>query len=124
MDYDRTRAMAARLILKFGSGRTATLYRRTSTLDPLTGAETSSEAAHVIEVVVVPDRDAIRADARAIDYDVRFMVPATGLAIVPEPGDEVLLPLRQGRFAIVAPVERIAPDGEDVVYTLYARKVG
>jgi hypothetical protein len=126
MDYDKSRELALRLILKFGKAKTATIYRRASTFDPLTGNETGSETPHTIEVVVIPSRDATMTSlgSSAIDHDIRFMVPATGLTIEPKSGDQVTLPGRSGRFGIVDPVEKIAADGDDVAFTCLARRIG
>ena len=124
MDYARARATALRLISNFGNSGKALFYRRSVNFDPLTGDETSTEAEHTIEVVVLPDRDASIATGSVMDFDVRFMVPATGLSIEPQPGDEVSLPGRSGRFGIVDPVEKMAPDGTNIAFTCMGRRIG
>ena len=120
MDYARSRATALRLISGFGNGLSATFTRTAKgAFDPLTGNETITTTTHSALVVVPPETDRSREQARTMGYDVEFMLPA---GFAPEPGDLVALPGRSGSFTVIAPVEMMAPDGEAIAYTVRARK--
>lgn len=123
MDYDEFRALAVDLIEDFGNGGQATFYRAARTsFDPIAQTETISEASHTAIVVVMPDSDASREEARALGWDLRFMVPVIAGGFVPVAGDHVTLPGRTGRFTVIAPVEAIQPDGEPIAFTIRARQ--
>lgn len=121
--YDEMRALAVELIDEFGSGLSATFYRPTSTgFDPLTGEETLDETEHEVIAVVLPSDDRSREEARALGWDLKFMTPVIAGGFIPQPGDQVTLPGRSGRFTIIAPVEAIQPDGELIALTVRARR--
>lgn len=123
MDYDSFRDLATEMIADFGNDGTATFYRTTrASYDPLTGTETLDETEHEALAVVLPDTDQSREEARALGWSVRFMTPVIAGGFIPEPGDQVTLPNRSGRFTVVAPVEQLAPDGELIALTIRARK--
>lgn len=123
MDYDDFRSLAVEMISDFGNDGTATFYRPTSTgFDPLTGEETLDETEHEVIAVVLPSDDRSREEARALGWDLKFMTPVIAGGFVPEPGDQVALPGRSGRYTVVAPVEMIAPDGEAIAFTIRARQ--
>lgn len=118
--YDEMRELAVEMIGEFGSGLSATFTRKTSTgFDPIEGTETFSTTTHTALVVVPPDDDRSREEARTLGWDVRFYLPA---GFEPRPGDLVTLPGRSGPFTVIAPVEAMAPDGEAIAYTVRARK--
>ena len=121
MDYARSRATALRLISGFGNSLSATFTRTTRTnFNPLTGEETIPPPAIFSALVVVPpETDRSREQARTMGYDVEFMLSA---GFAPEPGDLVTLPGRSGPFTVIAPVETMAPDGEAIAYVVRARK--
>ena len=123
MDYDDFRDLATDLIGDFGNGGQATFTRTTRTaFDPVEGTETVTTATHTAIVVVLPDDDRSREEARVLGWDARFVVPVFADGFVPQPGDIVALPGRSGKFVVVAPVEAPAPDGEAIMYTIRARK--
>lgn len=123
MDYDEFRDLAAELVADFGNGGQATFTRTTNSgFDPITGVETLATATHSALVVVLPDTDASREEARVLGWDVRFACPVFSDGFVPEPGDLVELPGRIGKFTVIAPIEAPAPDGEVVMFTIRARQ--
>lgn len=121
MDYNRSRATALRLISGFGNGGVATFTRTNPTgFDPIEGTETQQSTSTFTALVVVPpETDRSRDEARVLGYDVEFMLPS---GFTPQPGDLVTLPGRSGRFVVVAPISVMAPDGEAIAYTVRARK--
>ena len=89
MDYARSRATALRLVSGFGNGLSATFTRTIrGAFDPLTGNETITTATFSALVVVPPETDRSREQARTMGYDVEFMLPA---GFAPEPGDLVAI---------------------------------
>ena len=122
MDYDSFRALAVELISDFGNGGTTTFTRTgPTTFDPISGDETITTTTHTALVVVLPDDDRSREDARVNGWDARFMCPVFADGFVPAPGDKVALPGRQA-MTVVAPVEAPAPDGDVVCWTIRARR--
>lgn len=121
--HDDMRALAAELVDEFGSGRSATLYRAVTTYDPFTQAETHGETAVAIKVVTPANRLG-RDDEMVADDDVRAVVPAAGLALVPQAGDQITLPQRTGRFIVGSPVTAISPDGDPIAYRITCRRPG
>lgn len=120
MDYDEFRALAVDLIGDFGNGRQATIYRASTTYEPLSQEETRTEAAHSI-IVVTTDLD------RSLDADMvgiaslKAYVPATGLSIQPRENDQVDLPGRTGRF-VIRRVRPYDPDGVPIAYEIFLGK--
>lgn len=121
MDYNRSRSLATRLISGFGSGGQATFTRTVhGAFDPIEGTtETITTQTFTAPVVVLPDDDRSREEARTLGWHVRFMLPA---GFEPQPGDLVTLPGRGGPFTVIAPVEMMAPDGEPIAITVRARR--
>lgn len=120
--HDRMRALSVRMIDKFGSGGQATFTRTgPKVFDPISGNETTATTAHAAPVVVLPDDDRSREEARVLGWDVRFMVPLFADGFVPAPGDLVALPGRPA-MTVVPPVEAPAPDGDVICFTIRARR--
>lgn len=121
MDYNKSRATALRLISRFGNGLSATFTRTTRvSIDPLTGDEViSAPQTFTALVVVPPSTDRSRETARTQGYEVKFYVPS---GFEPQIGDLVQLPGRADRLMVVPPLEAMAPDGEPIAYTVFAKR--
>lgn len=120
MDYSDFKLMALEMISDFGNSGEAVFTRNVVTnVNPLNSRGTVVPETARALVVVPPETDQSREEARALGWDIRMLIPATGFE--PQPGDHVTLPGRSGTFIVIVPVEKAAPDGDAIYFTVRAR---
>lgn len=112
-----TSQIATALRLLSAKGQAITLARvTTGTFDPVAGTETGgSSATQALVGVVMPASYATRGGL-VQNTTTTVMVAASGVSIIPRPGDKITL--STGQVLSVLTVEEMAPDGTAIYWTL------
>lgn len=119
--YDSAVALALRLITKFGQSATLVQASRSQQTAQPWKPDTTVETSYSVKAVFL-DYKINEIDGELIRRgDQRVYVPASGLAVVPGPGDH--LERDEERWTVIVCVP-LNPGGTQIVYTLQARRGG